>query len=62
MADHWAETDDPGVLAIVEHFVNEGFDPDGAEYVEIAQVALTGLYAAGFTVKPWPTANEETRA
>jgi hypothetical protein len=58
----WPETDDPAVLAMVEHFVNEGFDPDGAEYVEIAMTALMGLYVAGFTVTPWPTPKENDHA
>lgn len=56
MTQVWPETDDPAVVAMVDHFVNEGFDPDGAEYVEIAMTALMGLYVAGFTVTPWPKA------
>lgn len=35
---------------IVDAFVNDGFDPEGASYEVIADAALAALDAAGYTV------------
>lgn len=38
----------PAVMAIVDHFVNIGFDPGLADYDETALAVLDGLEAAGY--------------
>jgi hypothetical protein len=50
VATGYDEPTHPAVVAVVDHYVETGFDPDGADYYEIAQVTLEALAKAGMTL------------